>query len=161
MRAVGVLERDHRAAGHGIFRAGLDDLGVRLAVRQLRHRLEALEDIAAAEATVGRNDGRVALDARAGLLALRYPPGLLLVLQHVGVAAAITVVDGEGVSREEPGKPGIDGRFLWGQRLRSAEACLADFGRALVVIVLTGPVDSPGRRVGGLLPDLHEPDVRV
>ena len=42
----------------------------------------------------------VAVQAGAGLRPLGDAPGLLLVGEHVGVAAPVAVVDGEGVAGE-------------------------------------------------------------
>ena len=101
-----------------------------------------------AEPAVGRDDRGVAVQARAGLRALGDALGLLLVQQHVGVAAAVAVVDGEGVAgeharqprdRSRPSRRGIGASpppYLVRRRL----------DRALVAVVLARPVLAPRPR---------------
>ena len=72
----------------GFVGAGLHDLGVRVrSTSSLPSASKPAEHVAAAEAAVGRDHRRVAVQARARLRPLGHAPGLLLVLEHVGVAA--------------------------------------------------------------------------
>ena len=159
--AVHVLKRRRRAAGDWIRGAGLHDLGVRFAIRQLAERLEPLEHVAAAQSAIRRNHRGVALQAGAGLRPLGDALGLLLVLEHVRVAATVAIVDRERVAGEHARQPGKRRGFLCRQRFRPAESRLRRLRGALVVVVLARPVHAPGRRVGRLLADLDQTDVRI
>ena len=79
--------------------------------------VEALHEVAVAELQVGGDDRGVAVDAhrrRRELLAL----GEGLVVEHVGVAAPLAVVRGEGVSRPD----GLQARVLLELRARHDRA---------------------------------------
>ncbi len=150
-----------RAAGDRIRRPVLTTSAWASPIRQLAQRLEPLEHIAAAQPAVGRNHRGVTLQAGARLRPLGDALGLLLILQHVGVAAAVAIVDGERVAGEHPGEPRERRRLLCRQRLRPAESRLRRLRGALVVVVFARPVHAPRRRVGGLFADLDQPDVWI
>ncbi len=95
------------AAGDRIRRTGLDHLRVRGGVRHRPEHREALEHVARAEPAVGRDHGRVAVQAVAGLRTLGHALRLLLVGEHVGVAAPVAVVDRERVAGEQALEPRI------------------------------------------------------
>ena len=134
-----------RPAGDRIRRAGLHHLGVRRRVGHRAQRREALEHVALAEPPIGRDDRRVAVQALARLRPRRHALGLLLVGQHVRVAAPVAVVDRERVAGEHPLEPRIALDLLVGQRLRAAVLRAADVRRPAIAVVLARPVHSPGR----------------
>ena len=87
VRAVDVLELDLGPARDRIRRTGLDDLRVRGRVRHRSEQRESFEDVARAEPAVGRDHGRVAVEAVSRLRQRRHPLRLLLIGEHVGVTA--------------------------------------------------------------------------
>ena len=135
----------HVLAGFRIFQGvELLEPDHEVAVAQLLHR------------DVGRG---VAVDARAGLADF-LPFGVLLVGQHVGVAALLAKILGEGVAGPHPAELrdrvelalGDDvarvvvGRHM-GDRLAAAVAGLHHVGGLPVVVVLQGKVLAPLRRI--------------
>ncbi len=90
--------------------------------------------------------------------------GLLLVLQHVGVAAAVTIINREGIAEEHALQPWVALYLLLGERFTATVSAEAGAGRErgkLVALVLFGPVDTPWLRIGGVFSDLHESHVWV
>src|SRR5437660_3653986 len=63
--------------------------------------LEASHHVAAALLAVGRDDRGVAVQARTRLLELLDALGVVLVLEHEGVAAALAVVHAKWITRED------------------------------------------------------------
>jgi hypothetical protein len=137
-------------------------------------QVEPLEKVTPAEPLHGHVCGRMAVDARAGLL--HHPLALRvdLVGEHVGVAALLAVVDGEGVAcpqRLQPRvvvdlRPGhdstrVDGRGDVRQSLASAVAGALHVRRPDVSVVLQREVLAPHRGVVGLLGQLHDPEEGV
>ena len=111
--------------------------------------LEALRDVAlAGEAVQGEIRG-VAVQARARLLPLGHPPGLLLVEERVGVPATVAVVEREGVAGEDALEPGVPVELLLGgarvARSGPAAAVLGGGGERgpEIAIVLVRPVLAP------------------
>src|SRR5262249_13806681 len=98
------------------------------------------------------------------LLPLRHPLRLLLVEQGVEVAAAIAVVESEGVAGEDPLEPGVLVELLRrGPGIARAEtATSVSRGRrergAEVGGVLEGPSPSPDRGIDRRLVDLRDAD---
>ena len=133
----------------------------RLLVRHLVHRLEALDQIAAAELLVRHVDRRVAVHARARLLHDVLPLGERLIVEHVGVAALLAEIRRERIARPHRLQP----RILFEPRLRDDRARI-DAGRrarhrlaaavprahlidgAPVAVVLQRKVLAPHRRIG-------------
>lgn len=109
-----VLKRRRRAAGDWIRGAGSDDLREGFAIGKPAESLEPLEDISTPQSSVRWNHGRVALEARTWLWPLRDTLGVLLVLEHVRVAATVAIVDGERVACEHARQPGKRRGFLAG-----------------------------------------------
>ena len=159
--ALGVRELELVPPATGFDEPVFDHLGVRRRVRHRAERREALEDVAAAQPAVGRDHRRVAVQAIARLRHARHALGLLLIGQHVRVAAPIAIVDRERVAREQPLQPRIAVDLLVGQRLGTAVLRAADVRRAAVSVVLARPVHSPRRRVGRLLVDLDQAQVGI
>ena len=98
------------------------------------------------------------MQAGAGLR-FGLPLGLLLVVEHVGVAAAVAVVERERVPEEHAPEPRVAFDLLRGQGLTaavSAKARASRFGCALIAVVLPRPVDAPMGWVGVVLPDFDE-----
>ena len=83
-------------------------------------------DVAVAEPAVGRDHRGVAVQARARLRALGDALGLLLVVEHVGVAAALAEVERERVAGEHALQPRVRLEPLTSrQRLAAAVAACA------------------------------------
>ena len=68
------------------------------------------------------------MQARAGLLLLGDPLRHLLVGKHVGVAAAVAIVEGEGVTGEETFEPRVALDLLRRQGLASPVATVFSVG---------------------------------
>jgi hypothetical protein len=103
----------------------------------------------------------MAVQAGAGLR-LRDALGVLLVDQHVGVAAPVAVVERERVAEEHALEPRVALDLLLGQRLTAAvpaEAGAGGLGGEVVAVELLRPVHAPQRRVGRVLGDLDHPEV--
>src|SRR6478736_4022831 len=89
---------------------------------------------------------------------------MLLIVQHVGVPAAIAVVDRERIAQEDALQPRIalDLFFRHGlAALVAAEARLGGERRALVAVVLRGPVLPPLGRIRIVFTDLDHAHVRT
>src|SRR5690606_29885888 len=95
------------------------------------------------DAPVGGNDRSVAVQTRAGLLALGHAFGDFLVIEHVRVAAALAVIEAESVSGVEAAEPGMRFEFALRHRARPAVARLRDIHGAAVGVELVGPVLPP------------------
>ena len=97
--------RDPRVS-HWVSVTGVVQHLVEFLVRELVARLEALLRVPVAQLPLHRHDGGVAMHARTRLrlgLTLR----LFLVRKHVGMAAAVAVIDREGIAEEHFFQPRI------------------------------------------------------
>ena len=159
VRALDLLLRRRAPVEVRVHRPGLHDLLMGRGVAHAAQRLEAPHHVASAQPPERRDHRRVAVQARPRLRPLGHPPGHFLVREHVGVPAPFPIVDGERVAGEGPLQPRTLLRLLAGHGFRAAVASEAGPGplrRPLVRVVLPGPVDAPGGRIGGLLGDVHE-----
>src|SRR5262245_15898202 len=134
---------------------------MRVGVAHFAEDLESLENISVAEAPIRGNHGTVTMQARTGLWSFRNASGYFLIRKHVGMTATITVVQGKTVSGNTPLQPGIALELLSRQRLGPAVSRPRDVNRALIAGMLTRPVHSPRRGVGGVLGDFDEANVRI
>ena len=106
-------------------------------------RLEALHHVAAARLAVGRDDRGVAVQAGARLLELLDALGVVLVLEHEGVAAALAVVHAERIAGEDALAAGGPRPAWTSPRCRRAAARCSR--RALVAVVLRAGSSCPTR----------------
>jgi hypothetical protein len=140
---------------------------VRLLIRHGADRLEALLHVALAGEAVEREVRRVALDAGARLRLLRHAARLLLVEERERVAAAIAVVDREGVAGEDALEPRVALELLLGEAaVARAEAASAERRRRrqrrpFIGLVLARPVAAPHRRVERRLRHLGDAHERL
>ena len=144
---------------HGVGLPRLVEHGADLLIALLVGLVQTLHRIAVPELAIQRHDRGVAVQTGARL---RFREALrrLLILQHVGVAASVSVVDGERVAEEHALEPGIAlDLLLWHGLVPAmpAEACFRRPGRALVAVVLGGPVLAPDGRIGRVVIDLDHP----
>src|SRR5439155_22402871 len=133
-------------------------------VRHAGNQHEAFRHVTLAGEAVQRQVRGVTLQAGARLLPLRHPAGLLLVEEGVGVAAAVSIVDGERVTGEDPPEPRLLVELLLGEAtIARAESPATVPGRRRkrrleVSVVLERPVLSPYLWVRGLFAHLDQPD---
>ena len=146
----------------------------RLGVRHLVVVLEALDQVAVPRLLVGHVHRRVTVNAGAGLLEVLHALGEGLVLEHVGVAALLAEVGGEGVARPHRLQPGVffearlrdDGARVGlvgcaGHRLAAAVARPLLIDGAQVGVVLQRKVLPPDRGIDGLVGQLHDAEEGV
>ncbi len=143
-------------------------------VPYLVHRLEALDQVAAAQLLVRHVHRGMTVHAGAGLLHDVLPLGERLVLEHVGMAALFAKVDRERI----PGPHRLQPRILFEARLRHDGPWIRFGGRArhgfapaiagahlvhrlAVAVVLHGEVLAPHRWIGRLVVQLHDAVERI
>jgi hypothetical protein len=99
-------------------------------------------------------DGGVAVEAGAGLFEMGDALGLVLVLEHVGVAAFLAVIDGEGVAFEDLAPAGVLIEFLEG--VGAAVLGALDVHGAFIGVVLARVVFAPDGGIDGVVVDVDD-----
>ena len=140
----------------------------------LTHALEAFDQVALAELFVHCIDGRMAVQAGAGLLDDRLAFGEGLIREHVGMPSIFTKILRKGI----PSPHGLQTHVLFearlgdnrarvhlcrcaGHSLTAAEPCTLLVYGAQIGIVLQRKVLAPERRITGLVVELDHPIERI
>ena len=103
MRALDVPEVLAGQTWDRIFRAGLDHQRGPVLIVHRAQLFKTLHHVALASLAIGGNDRRMAMQARARLRTLGDAARLFLVQEHVGVTAAVSIVQAKRRSRRTCG----------------------------------------------------------